>query len=250
MITEDTMANLLGNRFAPITFSIGYLEATASELLEEYHRWHAGADMKLPWVITELTGDLSSLLSALEPLTFPSTRTLFIETQSSWTAVLDNYAGNSRSDNDTDFFCSRIHRRGVAMICDEHFHRAAENKQRLVYEQVSFSLYDDHGNQERFIEVMREDERWLFFQRGDPLPFEHTECYSARRVRDRLTPDMVAEYCAAVGIHAFDATFYGPRAILIEERYPWWFYLRVPEFRLRRMSCAEYQRQHGIIVPP
>jgi hypothetical protein len=56
--------------------------------------------------------------------------------------------------------------------------------------------------------------RWRFDEFGDPLSFEMTERYSARRIRDRLTPEMVRSYLFALGVPTFtlDATY--PVALL------------------------------------
>jgi hypothetical protein len=51
---------------------------------------------------------------------------------------------------------------------------------------------------------------------GTPQPFEDLAVYQRRRVRDRLTPDMLATYCGALGIRPFDQAFYGVRGQLVE----------------------------------
>ncbi len=56
--------------------------------------------------------------------------------------------------------------------------------------------------------LLHEEGRWSFEQEGGPLPFEQLERYTARRVRDRLRPELIVEYLAALGIRVFDEDFY------------------------------------------
>jgi hypothetical protein len=58
---------------------------------------------------------------------------------------------------------------------------------------------------------------WKFFQRGEVQPFEQVGHYENKHIRDRFTPEMLESYCAAQGILAFDAAFYGPRNFLVHQ---------------------------------
>lgn len=63
---------------------------------------------------------------------------------------------------------------------------------------------------------------------------------------DRLTSPMIADYCAALGLHPFEENFYGRRALLLE--HPGEF---LPPYSHRltmvRMSVAEVQVEIGIL---
>ncbi|QHC56602.1 hypothetical protein [Rathayibacter tanaceti] len=66
----------------------------------------------------------------------------------------------------------------------------------------------------RVIELTQ-DSRWTFHTYGDPLPFEEVSAYTNRRIADRFTPEMLADYCATYGLHPFDDDFFpGPSYIL------------------------------------
>jgi hypothetical protein len=41
---------------------------------------------------------------------------------------------------------------------------------------------------------------WRFIQYGEPLAFEEVDAYSRRRIRDRLTPEMLRRYLLALGV--------------------------------------------------
>lgn len=55
------------------------------------------------------------------------------------------------------------------------------------------------GKERRFVRAFRDDTRWDFYEKGEPLPFENISNYKKRRIRDRFTPEMVFEYCLALG---------------------------------------------------
>lgn len=62
---------------------------------------------------------------------------------------------------------------------------------------------------------------WVFHQSGLPQPFEDTRRYSARRVRDRFTFEMLRDYLEAMGFHTFEEHFYLLQAaVLVEKKGP------------------------------
>ena len=54
------------------------------------------------------------------------------------------------------------------------------------------------------------DTKWVFISEGEVQPFEEPERYTERRIRDRLTSDMLERYCQAMGVDIFNANAYGP----------------------------------------
>jgi hypothetical protein len=50
--------------------------------------------------------------------------------------------------------------------------------------------------------------RWQFVATGEVQPFEETERYGAKRIRDRLDREMLVRYLATLGINADDPTFW------------------------------------------
>ena len=71
-------------------------------------------------------------------------------------------------------------------------------------------------------------------------PFEEPEHYKERRIRDRLTDEMLERYCAALGIRLFDKAFYGPSGFLVTVLY-------LPSGH-RAMSLAEAHEALGLVV--
>ena len=54
-------------------------------------------------------------------------------------------------------------------------------------------------NKERVVLALKED-RWTFFQQGEPLPFETMDYYNNRRIKDRMNFAIIKEYLLKMGI--------------------------------------------------
>jgi len=62
---------------------------------------------------------------------------------------------------------------------------------------------------ERFVRIMWDD-RWDFWEEGDPLPVENLENYKKRRKRDRLTGEDVFDMAVYCGVPLDNPEFYEP----------------------------------------
>ncbi len=62
-----------------------------------------------------------------------------------------------------------------------------------------FWEYIKPDGEERVIMALKED-RWTFFQQGEPLPFENQEYYNNRRIKDRMNFAIIKEYLLKMGI--------------------------------------------------
>jgi hypothetical protein len=79
------------------------------------------------------------------------------------------------------------------------------------------------GNTVRALAAANDGGHWVFEQSGEPFPFEQLEQYQARRVRDRLTFEMLKDYLRHLGLVPFEEDFYmppGSRAWLIQKTGP------------------------------
>jgi hypothetical protein len=65
-------------------------------------------------------------------------------------------------------------------------------------------------NIERNVGVWADTPGWEFEQTGTQLPFEKTDQYRARLVRERFPPELLGAYCEHYGIRPFEPAFYGP----------------------------------------
>jgi hypothetical protein len=201
--------NLLADRHAPITDAIGFLEADFAQVVAADARWR---DSLGGYRCRRIGGPLPSMLNALLPLTGPLLRYIWVQTTGSWTAYFDNFVNGSDTFGPVSYLAEQIGCRGFAIGCRLGTARRGAS--------ASFSLYGpektDWLNVIRSVAAVQENGRWEWSESGTPQPFEDTAAYIRRRVRDRLTSDMIATYCGALGIRPFDESFYSTAGQLID----------------------------------
>jgi hypothetical protein len=83
------------------------------------------------------------------------------------------------------------------------------------------------------------DRGWRFDLSGAAQPFEVNASYTAKRIVDRFTPEMLSNYCAAIGIRPFDESFYVGEGVLLS---------RQTEFQnpVRELSLADARHEIGL----
>jgi hypothetical protein len=208
---------LLNDRMAPTTNSVGFWERPLDAVVKAYTRW-LWLRLSPARSVRPVSGPLEQLLGELEPLTPWHDRVLVVETKAGWTAYFDN--GKLGTDGGAARALSRI--LGCrALIAKEVPHVVAGGRVRR-YGSVYFALFTpaDRGNDQRVVYAMNDGGPWKFYERGEPLPFEDTSQYGAKRIRDRFTPAMLETYCKAIGLEISDDGFYGPRGFILQERSP------------------------------
>jgi hypothetical protein len=200
---------LLDGCFAPITDAIGFLEADFTQVVAADARWR---DSLGGYRGRPLSGPLPSLLNGLLPLTGPLLRYVWVETTGPWTAYFDNFVLGSDTFGPVSYIAQQLGCRGVAIGCREGTARRGAS--------ASFSLYGPEPtewlNVIRSLTAVQDNDRWEWSAAGVPQPFEDVTAYQRRRVRDRLTPDMLCTYCGALGIRPLDESFYGVAGQLVE----------------------------------
>jgi hypothetical protein len=107
---------LLGGRYAPITESIGFLEADFAQVVAADARWRAalGGYRGRP-----VGGPLPTLLEALLPLTGPLLRYVWVQTAGPWTAYFDNFVLGSDTFGPVSYLAQQLGCRGVSIRCRE-----------------------------------------------------------------------------------------------------------------------------------
>ena len=198
---------LLDDRFAPITFSIGFLEAPFTSVIDADSAWRSAIGN---YPTRPLAGDLPELLSALLPLTGPLARHLWVEASDGWTAYFDNFINGGDPWGTIVQLSTSLGCRGVMCTCVP--------ATPTTYGGTRFDLYGQAPtmsfNCTRTVAAI-DDDGWVWSAEGAVQPFEETDAYRARRIRDRLTPAMIDRYCRALGIRAFDADFYRRSGLLV-----------------------------------
>lgn len=211
----------LDNKLAPLTFSWGFIEAPLNTVVEDYTAWINSSENIKRITKTTVQGRLSDLLWSLSPIAWPDDKVMFMETNSSYTAYFDNNEPGAEFSTVISL-CRHLRCQGL-MVTSVPDLPQEKNKDGAT---VVFSVItpDDsvRFNIKREIRVVH-DGRWEFDSMGDPLPFEELEQYQAKRVKDRLTTEMLARYCQHLGISAFEEEFYGPNGVLVtldQMQYP------------------------------
>ncbi len=207
-------AHLLDNRLAPLTDTVGLLQASCEDVAGW---WTAPRPRGGPFTSRRIDGTLEQLLRRLLPLTAPGVRELFVPTEGGWTANFSNYLGGGAIDLVVRRACKDLGCRGAAVVAAEDTVR--EGGREGVPGGTMLSLFDGKSHVRTLAAMRADNYRWVFQAAGDPLPFEETERYTHRSIRARLTPEMLDRYLRAwAGIRLFDPDFYAPEgwAILVE----------------------------------
>jgi hypothetical protein len=218
---------LLNDELAPITREIGFLEADAATVADNWLRWRAeGRGTKNDiYHRKEIDGSLQEVLLSLTPLTQGRRRWVLIPTKSNWTACFDNSWKGGDATPYLRALTNKFKYRGLRMLAEPTTIRGA-NKEHGRWGGLIMTIYGpektDWLNVVRTLSLINEGGRWKFHQSGTPMPFEKLEQYQAKRTKERLTETLFREYLAALELHPFDEEFYLPPekgpAILLEHQ--------------------------------
>lgn len=76
------------------------------------------------------------------------------------------------------------------------------------------------GVQRRHVSVIKDVDRWKFWQTGEPLPEEDVAVYKKRRIRDRLTRQYLVSLAERLGFPVGDDRFWqsDSKAVYFEEQ--------------------------------
>lgn len=218
------MLTLLSERFAPLTSIVGFLRLPLAVAAESLASWRASlAPERI--AVRPVVGTLEQLLTSLEPLTIPEVpRELLVPTTNpGWTAYFDCGADGSDAIGPIGHLTRTCRCQGLVVTTVPHtMGTTVETPGR--YGAVQFQLFGpddtDFLNYVRVVSVAHDGSRWRFDASGAVQPFENVSAYSARRIKDRFTSAMLAEYCTALSLAPFDPTFYGPGGVLVEDTTP------------------------------
>ena len=179
----------------PVTHEFGLIHATVEAVgtIREKQYKDAGLKTTTIW----LSGSLAECFSLLEPLSPAPEKELFLATTFGWTAYFSN--GARGSDPFMPMF-QLSKALGVTAL------RVCATPNKAHYPATILEVYDtpqmggdEHGYR-RSIAAANDAGQWIFEQNGTPYSFEETAKYSARRKRDRFTPDMLWSYLKRLGI--------------------------------------------------
>ena len=235
------MKYLLDNELAPLTFAWGFLETSVDAAVSAYARWQRTILHSVKVDAIDLP--LAEALRQLEPLDMGAQRVLFLSTSGPWTACFDNGAKGGNPSTIVGELSQRMKIRGLACACIPNTLARRDGAKPGTWGAVKFALFApekrDFLNVERSVSVANDVGGWQFHSMGKVQPFEQIDRYAAKRVADRLTPELLEDYCRAFGIDLFDADFYGGAGMVTHARP--WFLPRLPT-----VTLAEARRQLGL----
>ena len=211
------MTSLYDNRYAPLTFSIGFLEAPVEQVASALEKWRTGHCRSV--TAAEIADPLPQLFHRLEPLTVPRRRELVLATTAGWAAYFDNGAKGGDPASTVGHMATVLKCRGLAIKCVPDTLNDSIKNARGTYGAVQFELFAAEAkeflNYERTISVANDGGKWVFSANGTIQKFEKPEYYRAKRVQDRFTPELLEAYCVAIGLKPFDPSFYRAPAFLV-----------------------------------
>jgi hypothetical protein len=208
------MSWVLGGPWSPVGWSVGFVEADLTAVVNTLLRWRRGlgddlgVDRELP--------RYPLCLRRLEPLQAPWTRELLIAHGNGWTA----YLNNDLDGGDPVPACS-VMAEALGVRCVIAIHQP---RTKVGHASTQLQLLGPEGEPPlRYVRTLAahaEDGRWTWETSGTPLPFEDPSRYRARLVRDRLTRQLLVGYLAALGVMVDHDQRYG-RAVLVTQRVGW-----------------------------
>ncbi len=231
---------LFGGRWQPVTKCLTFIEGSVDDVVGAFLGWqktYIEEPTGRPLTTRVVRGDLEELLEQLQPLTSPVTRRwVFIPTAPGtpaggpWVCVLPN----SHNGADNGVSAPWVARGFNAIRIESSASSLDHGTNRGTWGLHRFGVFEpDHdapaanglvGVKGRTVGVAQFESlrRWDWVDMGEPLPFEDTHRYAAKRVRDRSTQEMLLQYAAACGLSPFEPGFYAPNktAVLVERTDP------------------------------
>jgi len=233
---------LLGDVYAPVTSSIGFLDAPAAGVAGALRDWrrsiHGRADA------LGLEGGLVDNVARLEPLTGGvRPRELVVATAApGWTAVFDCGVQGGDQVTTVGYLARTMAVQGVVVLSvpDQRPSDGLPERYGARQLQLFAPIPTDFLNYVRTISVVRDGARWRFDANGLVQDFEREDAYQRRKVTDRFPSELLVEYAVALGLRPFEADFYPGPSVLVTNP-------AVPPAGGWELSIAETQRRRGIV---
>ncbi|MFJ3488190.1 hypothetical protein [Leifsonia aquatica] len=206
-----TLKTLLDDRFAPLTWEIGFLRCSLERVVEACEEWlNSRADLEIRRARGSLEHDL---LPSLLPLTQWGRYRKLLVPIGEWVAFFDSdYTGGDYGGSiDT---IGRIIGCQTMLAASKPYIDSRVTSQRGLGG-IEFR-WKQPGNVIRYIQLNEDSPRWEIHFGGEPQPFEEPERYTARRLRDRFDSGMLERYCQAIGIDVFNPDAYGPEGVIVD----------------------------------
>lgn len=208
------------HRYAPVTTAFSLVDIAYDDVVVHWVDWLKSLERMGGWdaPIENVNCKLTEKLELLLPL--DGQKRLLTETADGRVAFLVNMPhGDGSSDAAHMATVFKRVRVSVTLVKDG-------KTGTLTRIGATHFLWEDYGNnrsqkpggQKRRHLGAHKESRWEWYEGGDPFPWEEFETYKEKRIKHRLTPEMVERYCGHLGIDLFDPDYYAGRATLITLR--------------------------------
>lgn len=208
---------VFGDRYAPVTSSIGFVRAPLDDVAETLQQWRAEIHGKA--TTSRLNGGLVENVERLEPLTGGvRPRELLIATREpDWTAVFDCGVQGGDQVTTVGVLARRMVVQGLVVVSIPDRRGSNGVPERCGARQFELFGPLENGflNYVRTISVVRDGSRWRFDANGTIQDHEDVQAYSRRRIADRFTSEMLRDYASAVGVEPFADDFYSGPSVLV-----------------------------------
>ena len=226
--TSDLPAKpiVLGGEASPVGWWVTFIRAPIGEV----ERWLTTQWFGGRKVTVVEPGSYPACLAELEPLESPWTKHLLVDA-GEWTMHL----GNSLLGGDPSSPGPALSRQlECRVLVAGHSQRHGPG-----HEGTRLWVFGPDGEPPqqylRTVQVDCADGRWSWHEGGEPLEFENTDRYLARRKRDRFDRALLIEYLAAFGIWPDDLSTFGATRLVSGE-----------PTTVRSVSVAERRKELGL----
>ena len=169
------------------------------------------------WTVThqKLSDELSlsDKIKMLEPCVILHDKYLILETVSDWCVYMENGPLGTEVFNQPDYLSKTWAVKNISLYLSPNF-KKDEFGAVMFHWQNGANKISEYEVESRTIMVHKETSKTTFEQSGKPFVFEDLASYEKRIKKERLTVDMVAEYCKHFNIDLFNLDFYKGRAAL------------------------------------
>jgi hypothetical protein len=204
-------------KYAPVTTSFSIIGTHLDMVLDFWIGWHRSIwqrnDWKMPLI--PIQGSFSDKLDALLPLDRQAR--LLTETADGRLAVFCNFSQTNGS-TDADYLAHSFKLEKIDFTLAKDGNNGAISgigSTQMNWVDYNSDVIDGwRYTRSRYIAAHKES-RWEWHESGTPFPWEETEAYTAKRIKDRLTPEMVERYAKHMGIDLFDPDYYSGRAVIV-----------------------------------
>lgn len=228
-------------KHGPVAFRIGFIEADVDAVLDAFVAWKRTLVDSVE--VQAVTGGLAAKIASLEPLTMPPRRSLFVQTQTRWTAYFDNSILGTDAVGPVIHLVDILKCRGVIISSVSQTLQNDLRNGNGAYGATQFELYDPATENAlrclRSVHVSFDSDKWRFDASGEVQPFEEVDSYKNRSVSERFTREMLVRYALSLGINAFVEEFYCNRASLVS-------HMNAATKPARECSLVEAQLKYGL----